>query len=297
MIKKLQQVLIVALGALVLVPLSHGRAFAESSTLEADVQDYLSISVTAPTTWASGDINTFLRNKVSLSITSNNAAGFTASMTTDTPNSALVNSAKSTATLPTLTTTTTRANFPVNHWGYSFDDTDTGSDTSTYGALSGIGGTPVTVLTYTQPGTSTKDFYLGAKVDATQASGTYLGTIVVNVVSGVAVTDNPTTSGTDNPTSSTPASSDQTVAANTTNGNVNTTSHHNNTSVAPTNTTQSSTNSAKNSYAAPAGVSDVTNAEISDDSQTTTAIAATATAAAVAGAVAFVFAHKAKASS
>ena len=173
------------------------------------VGEALSVSITTPDEWASGNMNEFLRNKVNVSVTSNNSAGFTATMTTKTANTALTNSTMSSYTLPTLTSNTTRANFPANHWGYSLDDVDAGNNSSTYAALVGAGSTPITLLTSNSATTGSKDFYFGAKADATTASGTYTGTVVINVVSGVIDnTTNPVT-----PTNpATPAPTDNTAA-------------------------------------------------------------------------------------
>ena len=67
--------------------------------LQVNVAEVLTINLTEPTTWASGDLtasgSTFvsdlLRNKITLSVISNNPAGYTASMYTKTSNTSLVN--------------------------------------------------------------------------------------------------------------------------------------------------------------------------------------------------------------
>ena len=56
------------------------NAAESQTTFQVNVVESLSVSITAPRGGASGNINTFLRNTVSLSVTSNNANGFTASM-------------------------------------------------------------------------------------------------------------------------------------------------------------------------------------------------------------------------
>lgn len=157
----------------------------DSTNLEVNVKEALSVSVSTPTNWAAGDMNTFLRNKVNVSVTSNNSAGFTATMTTKTTNTDLVNTVKNTVTIPTLTASSTKNNFPANYWGYSLDDTDAGSDSSTYRALVGAGSTPITLLSSNTAASGSKDFFFGAKADATKAAGTYINTVVISVVSGV----------------------------------------------------------------------------------------------------------------
>lgn len=166
---------------------------AADNTLEVNVKEALSVSITTPTSWASGDINTFLRNKMSISVVSNNTAGFTASMTTKTTDTSLVNTAKNTITLPTLASGVTRSDFPANYWGYSLNDTDAGNNSSTYSAMVGSNGTPITLLSSNSATSGSKDFYFGAKADATKAAGTYTGTVVINVVSGVINNANPAT--------------------------------------------------------------------------------------------------------
>ena len=182
---------VTSLSIIFLSILSIYQAFADQNTTQfnVNVKEVLSVSISTPTNWATGDVDTFLRNKVNVSVTTSNTAGFTASMTTKTAETALVNTTKNTVTLPTLGSNTTRANFPANFWGYSLDDTESGSNTSTYKALVGAGSTPITIISSNSASSGSKDFYFGAKANITQASGTYAGTVVINVVSGV-VDDN-----------------------------------------------------------------------------------------------------------
>lgn len=202
-----------AVVTIIAVSLISGSVFAdETTTFNVNVRESLVVSVTTPTTWASGDIDQFLRNKVNVSVTSNNAAGFTATMTTKTADTSLTNELKSTYTLPTLSSNTTRGNFPANYWGYSLDDIEAGSSTSTYSALVGAGSTPITLLSSNTATSGSKDFYFGAKGDTTLAAGTYSGTVVISVVSGVIDNSNPVTpvnpagpSSTDNTAEYTPA--------------------------------------------------------------------------------------------
>ena len=180
---------------------------ADKTDFNVDVGEVLSVSITTPTTWAVGDVDTFLRNKVNINVVTNNSAGFTASMTMKTDETDLVNTAKNTITLPTLTANTTRSNFPANYWGYSLDDTEAGNNASTYRALVGSSGTPITILSSTTASTGNRDFYFGAKANATLGSGTYTGTVVISVVTGVISNTNPVTPVnpvTPNPTPNTP---------------------------------------------------------------------------------------------
>ncbi len=166
-------------------------AISENTEFEVNVREVLSVSVTAPTIWATGDVDTFLRNAVHIDVVTNNANGFTASMTMKTNETSLINTSKNTYTLPTLSAQTSRANFPANYWGYSLNDTTAGSESSTYNALVGVNSTPITLLHSDSAASGSKDFYFGAKANVTQASGTYAGTVVISVVTGVIDNDNP----------------------------------------------------------------------------------------------------------
>ena len=160
--------------------------------LQVNVAEVLTISLTTPTTWASGDlvsdgqggfVSDLLRNKVTLEVTSNNPSGYTASMYANNTN--LENQTNnSTATIPTLAENTTASAFPADRWGYSFVDNTT---TAPYYAMT-TGSNPISLLSYTTNSSSnvnTKDVYFGAKASAASESGTYAQTVVFSVVSGV----------------------------------------------------------------------------------------------------------------
>ena len=170
-----------------------------NTTFQVNVKESLSVSITTPSEWDSGtptptSPTDFLRNTVSLDVVSNNGTGFTATMNANT--TALVNNSKSTITLPTLTESKTRAEFPANYWGYSLDTTGDTAENPTHNnkiyneTVSGNSGsyyhpiptTPATVLT--GKGAASRDIYFGAKADISQASGTYSGTVIISVVTG-----------------------------------------------------------------------------------------------------------------
>lgn len=236
----------------ILVPI---RAFADdNSDFNVNVKELLSVSVSTPTNWATGDVDTFLRNKVSINVVSNNTAGFTASMTMKTPETSLINTAKNTSTLPTLASNTTRSNFPANYWGYSLDDTEAGSNVSTYKALVASTGTPITLLSSTTASSGSKDFYFGAKANATLGSGTYTGTVVINVVSGVIDNTNPITPFNPvnpNPTPNTPTYNPTT---DTTSYTYNTTNSTAGTTTTTTDINSGDTRSVYEGYTPPQGV-------------------------------------------
>ena len=158
-----------------------------NTTFEVNVVESLSVSIAKNTAESAGDTGDFLRNKVTLSVASNNASGFNASMqsrnTTD-----LVNASGNNYTIKTLgqdstncsATSYDKTNFPANCWGYS--STTVGGNDTTYNAMS----TSAISLLSAGAGTSTgsRDIYFGAKADNSKASGTYTGTVIFNVVTG-----------------------------------------------------------------------------------------------------------------
>lgn len=200
------------------------NAVEQNTQFEVNVKESLSIAVTSPTEWAVGDINTFLRNKISIDVSSNNANGFVATMTTKTNNTDLIHTADK-GTIHTLTSSNARDNsFPANRWGYSLTDTDAGDTSSIYNALVGAGSTPITLISNAESSTiHSKDIYFGAKADSSVASGTYTGTVVISVVTGT-IDEDPSSPGY-NPTTpvnpATPNSNEGTASysgANTTTG-------------------------------------------------------------------------------
>ena len=160
-----------------------------NTNFQVNVKESLTVSIGVDTSENSGDMDEFLRNTVNLSVKTNNSAGFTASMTMKTTETALKSGSNS---LPTLTAGSTRGSFPANYWGYSFDDTAAGSATSNYAALVPSNATPITVLA-SNTSSGNRTFYFGAKGNSSTPSGTYIGTVVVSVVSGAIGPDNPIT--------------------------------------------------------------------------------------------------------
>lgn len=153
--------------------------------LQVNINEVLSVSLTTPDTWASGDVSLsgdsgLLRNKVGLSVTSNNDAGFSAFMASKNTTN-LVNQSKSTSIIPTLASASTAGAFPANYWGYSLDDVDAGSSTANYSAMQT---SLIPLENRTAPATVNKDIFFGAKADATVDSGTYANTVIFSVVSG-----------------------------------------------------------------------------------------------------------------
>lgn len=159
-----------------------------NTTFQVNVKESLTVAITSDDgSESTGDIDEFLRNKINVKVITNNPDGFYAAMYP--LNSSLVNAIDSTKTIPTWTTSqtyncngsSTCEGFPVNKWGYSLDDN--ASHTGTYSAMLGTSASPTLIFNSTS-GTDNKDVYFGTKADITQASGTYLGTVVISAVSG-----------------------------------------------------------------------------------------------------------------
>lgn len=193
--------------ASLLIVFSSGYSKAATQTSDVDfevnVVESLSVSITTPTAWATGDVDQFLRNKVSLSVTTSNSGGFTASMfslsTTD-----LSNTSKTSVKIPTLAQSYQRGSFPANYWGYSlgissfggktYGENDDGQASSYYYPMVSTSATPITLIT-ANSGTYTgdRDIYFGAKANSSKAAGTYAGTVIFSVVTGIVDSHNPIT--------------------------------------------------------------------------------------------------------
>lgn len=177
---------------------------AENTSFQVNVKESLSVSITSPAAPANGNTDTFLRNRYTLNVSSNNINGFTASMYA-VGNTNLTNTAQNDQSIPTLASSSTRGSFPTNFWGYSlgttdslnnqtYNETEIGNASSVYYPLVSTSATPITVLTSESGGTGSQDIYFGAKAGTSKAAGTYSGIVVISVVSGVVDdTDNPIT--------------------------------------------------------------------------------------------------------
>lgn len=168
--------------------------------LEVNVTEVLTVTLdTDP--WAVSDTaNAFLRDKIKATAKTNNKSGVTLSMyAADTilKNTASYKAEDASSYINTLDKTYTRNEFETTQkpvaWGYSLDDTSTGSTTSNYSPVT-TSANPVQL--FTTVGTSdaangTQDVYFGAYADGTKQSGTYAQTIYFVAVTGVISDDNP----------------------------------------------------------------------------------------------------------
>ena len=176
----------------------------EDLDLQVNIAEALEITITNPVSWAHGGLtNTvggkqesdFLRNKVSVSAKTNSPKGMRVSMytkgDTDLRNTTNYIASDATSYIPTLSSTVSAvgaggASFPVNKWGYSFNDTDTLNTSATYDALR-TSANPIALPNFNSAdGASntaiTQNVFFGAKANEDVQSGTYARTVYFAVV-------------------------------------------------------------------------------------------------------------------
>lgn len=273
-----------------------------NTTFQVNVQESLSVSITTPQTWASGNAGDFLRNKISLGVSTNSASGFVAYMHSRSTTN-LTNAVSSTYTIPTLQNSDTRGGFDDDRWGYSlqvngnypssggkpYNETDAGNDNSNYYPMST---SDIQILDGTTSGT--RGVYFGAKASNAKASGTYIGTVVFTVVTSGTPSSDPATPTDDNPS---PAGGTDNGATydSVNNRTVHTTTSSDNINRTNTITTQVSAgdNTDNTALYAPAqGETRRTESNISNGSQAATGLAIAASTAAAGGMVFFILAKR-----
>lgn len=294
MLKRVSKILLVVLSigtSLLIFPPHFSSASATDTNFQVNVKEILSVSITPPSTWASGDAGEFLRNSITLGVTTNSINGFTAGLATETTDTSLTNTANSNLTIPNLNSATNRNYFQANHWGYSINDD---SNTGLYEPLKSSIQAPDTVLcdgsSCTGPTGNSKTIFFGTKANFDKASGTYTSTVVISVVSGTngADLDGPATDADEpNPNPNTPyynSNTQQTTYTYTT-GNTTTTqvTEGDNTS-----------NEVYDGYTPPQGVTNVESSNIYNGSLLTTILATTASIAAGSGIFFFILAKRKK---
>ena len=308
MLKKIFRAALVctSVGALFFIFPPHSlSASAENTNFQVNFQEILSVSVTTPSTWAEGEVGEFLRNKVTVGVTSNNASGFTAGMTTSGTSTALSHSSKNNTTIPTIgsgnsytcagSSDLNCSAFVANHWGYSITD---GERNGTYLPMVNSTAAPITILSNSSAASGSQDVYFGSKADISQASGTYSGTVVISVVSGTSGSPLPAPSGSD-PTPVGPSTERTAEYNSTANATVYTyTTTRGSGATATTETTTQVTpgdnTSAYEGYTPPQGATEVSSSNIYEGSMLTTALAATASVVAGTGIVFFILAKRKK---
>ncbi|MBR3324171.1 hypothetical protein IKG24_01360 [Candidatus Saccharibacteria bacterium] len=275
----------------------------ENVNFNVNVAEVLTVSITDPASWASGDlhqsgsamVSDLLQNKVTVSAMTNNATGVTVSMYT--PNTNLVNQSTSSQTIPTLTSATTAANFPVNRWGYSLDGG------ANYNAITKSASQVFTTVGTSSTSSGSEDIYFGAKADNTKKSGTYAQTVYFAAVTGTIDSGNPkipTDPSTPDPINNNPSYDSNTgnPATGQTTYTRRTTSGSGSSPVSgakKTTTTEVSKGDTRSSYQPAQGVTTTTSSSSIDGSSSlATALGVAAGVAAVSGAAFFVAAKRRK---
>ncbi|MBR3252826.1 hypothetical protein IKF84_02025 [Candidatus Saccharibacteria bacterium] len=165
---------------------SSVNADTEDVDFNVNVTEALTVSISTPASWASGDAGDLLRNKVTVSALTNDKSGVTVSMYadgTDLQNTAAYSSSDATTYIPTLDSDTYTANtFPTNAWGYSLTDTVAGTDASYLPMTTST--EPIEVLKSTIGSQGSKDVFFGAKASTAKKSGTYAQTVYFTAVTG-----------------------------------------------------------------------------------------------------------------
>ena len=297
---------ILALSLLLPSQLQTNKASAveQNTQFQVNVKESLVVSITTPADWATGDVDQFLRNKINVTVNTNNADGFTASMTTKTTSTDLAHTAGK-GTIPTLASSSTRSAFPANRWGYSLNDTDAGSGSSTYNALVNVNATPITLISRAESqSTNSRDVYFGAKADTSTPSGTYVSTVFINVVTGV-IDDNTNPVVPDNPAQPDPTNNNANYNSNTggtANGSTTYTYRRTSgsgSSATSTTTTEVSDGDNRNAYIGytpPQGVVNrqTTTESVTEGSSLATGLAITSAVAATSGTLFFILAKRKK---
>ena len=270
---------------------------AESNVnFQVNLQESLAVSITVPDEWESGSlaydpasdkwVSDLLRNVVNLTVTCNNPAGFTASMTSNSTTSAALTNTKaslSNDTIPTLSSNWTRSDTTnTKFWGWSVDTAEANVNPSgTYHQIALKNATPNTLIPRTSStGTVSKDIYFGAKADSTIASGTYEGTVIISVVTGV-ITDPTNPVIPEDPVDPGVLPPNTPVYDDTSNTTAYTSTSTDSTNHSSTSTTKiNSGNTVNYSYADPAGV---TNTVVNEGTPLATGLAVTSAIAATTG--------------
>lgn len=271
-----------------------------NTTFQVNVKEFLSVEITNDhVTEATGDPGEFLRNKIDVTVNTNNSSGFVAFMHS-LNNTNLTNAVSSTVTMPTLSGDTSRSSFTANRWGYNLTkttagaaasnaDTASGNDDSIYSPMS----TSNIGLIVASAGTTSGDqsIYFGTKADNTQASGTYLGTVVINVISGTSEIPNSDPSDPATPSDDTPNDSAATYDSSANPARtVYTTSST--TGGVTTTTTQVSAGDNTTLYESALGETRRTESNVNDGSGTATGLAIAASTAAAGGMIFFILAKR-----
>lgn len=149
-------------------------ACAESVDFSIDVSSaslQLTVQNSANIVLDPGASNYFGTTNISFNVATNNPTGYKVLMSV--PQTSMLHSTVNTANIPTLTSTTTEANFPANKWGYK--------TTGDYKPIKISNEDPA--WNNDNPTNGTEHFLtLAAKVDGATAAGTYTNTLTFTAV-------------------------------------------------------------------------------------------------------------------
>ena len=156
----------------------------------AQINPYITLKVGSNGVISTGGINQLLRSGTNVHITTNNMTGYTATITSN------IRSADTNATslynrysknyIPTLVSPVVKSDFPVNHWGYSFEDTEEGDDASVYRNLDPLdAATPYVFSQSDHADEKEHDVYFAAMTDINKSSGTYSAGVSLRAVAGI----------------------------------------------------------------------------------------------------------------
>ena len=122
----------------------------------------------------------FVKDNLSLLVTTDNATGYKLDFSNTDDDTAMTHtSPATTASIPSITTTTDESSFPVNSWGYSLDAIAGAQTFSPIPTKSN----PTTLKTTTAPTTNDQtDITFAIKADTNMPSGTYKDTVVFTAV-------------------------------------------------------------------------------------------------------------------
>ena len=167
---------------IVLISLTLNFAFSQNSF--AEYKATLSASVSESTVSIDGtevieSSDETAEHEINLKINTTNKAGYTATISSKTEETALLNTNPAINTkINSISSTYSLANFPANTWGYKFDDD---IDFSPIPAQSA----PVNLIKTTKKSTEEENHYikLGMKLNSSLKPGSYENKLIVSVVS------------------------------------------------------------------------------------------------------------------
>ena len=152
-------------------------AFAVDSSSEINVNIPARLSITSSKSTISlnpSNPNSFYADFTSLTVNTNNATGYTLTMSDADNDTSLKHSNSAAYQIPTVSSDTNKSEFLANKWGYSLDD-------NLYKAIPSLA-TPTTLMSSTAPTTDNFNFYVGTKIDNSMVSGLYKDKIVFSAV-------------------------------------------------------------------------------------------------------------------